>query len=57
MDEARLNMIWDEMMKEAFRSFIDEYIGWEDTDQDLPACFGSGDEKLWCANCGVREGC
>jgi hypothetical protein len=58
MDDKKLQEIWDAMMKEAFETFIDKNIGWEEgTKARRPACFGTGDDHDWCYHCSLQSGC
>jgi hypothetical protein len=58
MDFKKLEQMWEETLKEAFDSFIEENIGYKTGEEgEQPACYGTGDEKKFCLICPYVQSC
>ena len=56
MDKGDLEKKWDELVKQTFDQFINEYIGRKE-EQEPPKCYGSGNNQVFCQYCEWKPTC
>ena len=56
MPNDELEKKWNEIVQQAFHTFIQENVGYQEK-SDQPVCYGTGDNKSYCQVCPFQKTC